>query len=502
MGKCTRCGRKGLFLRVTNGLCDNCASTVRMEEEQAELKRQMDEMSATLENQQALFEKISTEAKEDGIAKAKAENARLSTESLQLEEKILQGKAELADITTKSEKLQKGASNAEQKVRRSKELIKAIQNASEAFSDGSDKNIEALLQEADELMKPTVTLTLQCLDMKELRKRYKENEKNIQATFEKYKDRYTTKANITIYRLMVMALSAELQNVLNNISFGKLEDALNDIKAITTKYYAITADGNQSIAPTVKRFIGELDYFFQEAVKIEYEYYVQKERAKEEQRAIREQMRQEAEERKELERQRKQIEKEESKYHDQISQLSEQLEQSDDDEKTRLLKERIEELQRQLGAVSEQREKIINLQNGKAGNVYVISNIGSFGEDVFKIGMTRRLEPMDRINELGSASVPFPFDVHSMIFSDDAASLETKLHHILNDQRVNKVNLRKEFFHVSLDELEKLVEEIAPTAEFKRTVLAEQYRQSLSITHVSENPAGEEDEEEEDDIEA
>lgn len=502
MGKCTRCGRKGLFLHVTNGLCDNCASTVRMEEEQAELKRQMDEMSATLENQQALFEKISTEAKESGIAKAKVENARLSTENLQLEEKILQGKAELADITTKNEKLQKSASNAEQKVRRSKELIKAIQNASEAFSDGSDKNIEALLQEADELMKPTVTLTLQCLDMKELRKRYKENEKNIQATFEKYKDRYTTKANITIYRLMVMALSAELQNVLNNISFGKLEDALNDIKAITTKYYAITADGNQSIAPTVKRFIGELDYFFQEAVKIEYEYYVQKERAKEEQRAIREQMRQEAEERKELERQRKQIEKEESKYHDQISQLSEQLEQSDDDEKTRLLKERIEELQRQLGAVSEQREKIINLQNGKAGNVYVISNIGSFGEDVFKIGMTRRLEPMDRINELGSASVPFPFDVHSMIFSDDAASLETKLHHILNDQRVNKVNLRKEFFHVSLDELEKLVEEIAPTAEFKRTVLAEQYRQSLSITHVSENPAGEDEEEEEDDIEA
>ena len=129
--------------------------------------------------------------------------------------------------------------------------------------------------------------------------------------------------------------------------------------------------------------------------------------------------------------------------------------------------------------------------------MYVISNIGSFGENVFKIGMTRRLEPMDRVNELGSASVPFPFDVHSMIFSDDAVSLENKLHHILNDQRVNKVNLRKEFFHVSLDDLEKLVGEIAPTAEFKRTVLAEQYRQSLSITHVSENPEAADDEEEE-----
>ena len=237
-------------------------------------------------------------------------------------------------------------------------------------------------------------------------------------------------------------------------------------------------------------------------MKIEYEYYVQKERAKEEQRAIREQMRQEAEERRELERQQKQIEKEESKFHDQISQLSQQMADSVDDEKTALLKARIEELQKQLAAVAEQKDKIVELQNGKAGNVYVISNIGSFGEGVFKIGMTRRLEPMDRVNELGSASVPFPFDVHSMIFSDDAVSLETKLHHILNDQRVNKVNLRKEFFRVSLDDLEKLVGEIAPTADFKRTVLAEQYRQSLSISHVAENPdaSEEEDDEEEDEV--
>ena len=249
---------------------------------------------------------------------------------------------------------------------------------------------------------------------------------------------------------------------------------------------------------TVKKFIGELDYYFQEAVKIEYEYYVQKERAKEEQRAIREQMRQEAEERRELERQQKQIEKEESKYHDQISQLTEQMQQSADDEKNALLQARIEELQKQLAAVAEQKDKIVELQNGKAGNVYVISNIGSFGEGVFKIGMTRRLEPMERVNELGSASVPFPFDVHSMIFSDDAVSLETRLHHILKDQRVNKVNLRKEFFRVSLDDLEKLVGEIAPTADFKRTALAEQYRQSLSITHVSDENSIESDDDEED----
>lgn len=497
MPKCTRCGRKGFFLKLTNGLCANCASTVRMEQEQAELQDKLDKLNAQLSDQQALFDKISAEARADGTAKARTENAELTTTKLQLEEWILQSKNHLDELAKKEEKSRKSAENAEQKVRRSKELIKAIQHASEVFGTEDElSSVDDLLKDADSLMQPTVTLTLQCLDMKELRKRYRENEKSIQATFEKYKDRYTTKANITIYRLMVIALSAELQNVLNNISFGKLDDALNDIKTITNKYYVIAADGNQSIAPTVKKFIGELDYYFQEAVKIEYEYYIQKERAREEQRAIREQIRQEAEERRELERQRKQIEKEESKYHDQISQLTEQM-QSADDEKTKLLQARIEELQRQLGAVAEQRDKIVQLQNGKAGNVYVISNIGSFGENVFKIGMTRRLEPMDRVNELGSASVPFPFDVHSMIFSDDAVSLETKLHHILNDQRVNKVNLRKEFFRVSLDDLEKLVGEIAPTAEFKRTVLAEQYRQSLSITHVSENPEAADDEDSE-----
>ena len=546
MAKCTRCGRAGFFLKLTNGLCDNCISTIRMESEQAALQAQINEMSGKLsaqkalfesntrdnqaelerqkeackkeveeaqkalqaqiaqmaeklKNQEALFDLLSEKARLVGKAKAEKENEELTSQSLRISQEILNKRLNLDKISEETAKAEKSFQNAEQKVRRSRELLRAIKHAAEDFgTDEENQNIYALLQQADKLMGPTVVLNLQCLDIKELRRRYRENEKNIQATFDKYKDRYTTKANITIYRLMVIALSAELQNVLNNIGFGKLDDALADIKTITNKYYAIATDGNQSIAPTVKKFIGELDYYFQEAVKIEYEYYVQKERAREEQRAIREQMRQEAEERRELERQQKQIEKEESKFHDQISQLTQQVEVSVDDEKTALLKARIEELQKQLAAVSEQKEKIVELQNGKAGNVYVISNIGSFGEGVFKIGMTRRLEPMERVHELGSASVPFPFDVHSMIFSDDAVSLETKLHHILNDQRVNKVNLRKEFFRVSLDDLEKLVAEIAPTAEFKRTVLAEQYRQSLSITHVSDDTDTEISDDEED----
>ncbi len=500
MAKCNRCGRKGLFLKLTNGVCDNCASTIRMEEEQAHIQKEIDRLKSELSDQETLYNKIKAEAIDAALMESKNKESALLARLSQLKEDVDRETSHLHELTDKQEKSEKSTASAERKLLRCRELIKAIQHAGELFDlSVTDSNVDKIISETEELLSPTITLELQCLSMRDLRKRYRQNEKNIQATFEKYKGRYTTKANITIYRLMVIALSAELQNVLHSISYGKLNDAIDSIKTITNKYYVIATDGNQSIAPTVKKFIGELDYYFQEAVKIEYEYYVQKERAREEQRAIREQMRQEAEERKELERQRKQIEKEESKFQDQIGQLSSQLEQSADDEKTKLLQARIEELQRQLSAVAEQREKIVQLQNGKAGNVYVISNIGSFGEDVFKIGMTRRLEPMDRIDELGNASVPFPFDVHSMIFSDDAVSLENQLHHILNDQRVNKVNLRKEFFRVSLDDVEKLVQDIAPTAEFKRTVLAEQYRQSLSITRVSDNPedtSGDDDEDE------
>ncbi|MBC5724750.1 GIY-YIG nuclease family protein [Agathobaculum sp. NSJ-28] len=193
-------------------------------------------------------------------------------------------------------------------------------------------------------------------------------------------------------------------------------------------------------------------------------------------------MRQEAEERKQLEQQQRQVEKEESKYTMEIIKMQEQLEAtSGDDEKAKTLEARIAELQAQLAAVEQKKEEIISRQNGKAGYVYVISNLGSFGANTFKVGMTRRLDPMDRVRELGDASVPFSFDVHSFIFSDDAVGLESMLHQRLDSKRKNKINLRKEFFDVSLDELESLVQEIDPSAEFNRTMVATEYRQSLQM---------------------
>lgn len=332
------------------------------------------------------------------------------------------------------------------------------------------------------------------MDVKDLRKAFRENERQIETLLSLYSSRYTTKANQTIYQLMVIALRAELQNILYNLKYDKLDDAVEKVKTVTRKYLAIAGQGNQNIVSTLTKFIGETEYLFINAVKIEYNYYVKKEQARQEQLAIREQMRQEAEERRALEQEKKKIDAEETKYKTEIERVRAQMESASREEMDKL-NARILELQAQLSDVVVKKETIANLQNGKAGNVYIISNLGSFGENMFKIGMTRRLDPQERVDELGSASVPFKFDVHSFIFSEDAVTLEKNLHEALSAKRVNKVNLRKEFFYTTVEELEALVSEIDSTAEFNKTMLAEEYRQSLSTDEAYSTLYSFEDEE-------
>ncbi len=394
---------------------------------------------------------------------------------------------EINSLTATNERLAKQVATQSNKLRRSKDLYNSVEYAIDNFLNLDISPQQCRLSASDfsdyELISPSITLKLHCMDMKDLRTAYRENEKQINKLLEQYSSRYTTKANKSIYNLMVIALRAELQNILYNLRYEKLDSSVEAVKTVSAKYLKIAGEGNQSIAGTMTKFIGEIEYLFINAVKIEYNYYVKREQAKQEQAAIKDQMRQEAEERKALEAEKKKVEKEEEKYNSEIAKLNEQLISATDSEVEKL-KTRILELQSQLSNVIVKKQEIVELQNGKAGNVYIISNLGSFGENMFKIGMTRRSNPQDRVNELGDASVPFKFDVHSFIFSDDAVSLESHLHNILNEKRVNKVNLRKEFFYTSIDELEQLVNEIAPTAEFNRTMLAEEFRQSLSSDEV------------------
>lgn len=213
-----------------------------------------------------------------------------------------------------------------------------------------------------------------------------------------------------------------------------------------------------------------------------YAYEYQKEQEKLQQKAIKEQMIEEEKVRREIEKEKAKVQKEETQFKNEISKLMSYMQKSSEIEK-QLYIDKIKELEEKLKAVEKEKEDVLNReQNTRAGFVYIISNIGSFGENVYKIGMTRRLEPMDRINELSSASVPFEFDVHAMIFSEDAPALENALHKHFDKCKVNKVNPRKEFYRVDLDEVEKVVKEnYNGTVTFTKIAEAYQYRESLRI---------------------
>ena len=415
------------------------------------------------------------------IAEAKKEFSNLNEEMANQNTMISRLREEISQLQEKQEKLDKQVTTQTKKLKRSKELYKSVDYCISNFleTDGTERLSPSDSADYDAYA-PSVILKLHSMDVKSLRNAFKENDKAIDRLLSSYAARYTTKANQTIYQLMVIALRAELQNILYDLKYEKLDQAVEKVKIVTRKYLQIAGEGNKSIVGTLTRFIGEIEYLFIDAVKIEYNYYVKKEQARQEQLALKQQMREEAEERKLLEQQRKKIEKEEAKYQAEIEKANEALSNTEDEAQIATLKSKILELQGQLSDVTIKKDEISKLQNGKAGNVYVISNLGSFGENVFKIGMTRRMDPQERVDELGSASVPFKFDVHSFIFSDDAVNLENKLHTILNDKRVNKVNMRKEFFYSTLDELEALVNELDPTAEFNKTMLAEEFRQSQS----------------------
>lgn len=180
-------------------------------------------------------------------------------------------------------------------------------------------------------------------------------------------------------------------------------------------------------------------------------------RIKEEQKEIREQQREEEKARREAEAAERAAEKEERQLAIALEKAKQEMSQAHTADMTKHLM-RIKELEIKLAAAGEDRQRAVSMaQLTKMGNVYIVSNVGSFGHDVLKIGMTRRMDPMDRIWELSDASVPFDFDVHGMIKTDDAPGLEAKLHKKFEDRRLNLINLRKEFFRVTIKEVQEIV---------------------------------------------
>ncbi len=220
-----------------------------------------------------------------------------------------------------------------------------------------------------------------------------------------------------------------------------------------------------------------------EELQLAYEYSLKKFQEKEELRQFKERLREEAKVLEEIKEARINFEKEKKHYINALDNVNNLLLETDNMQMKEELIIKRNNLENKISEINKSIEDINYREaNKKAGYVYIISNIGSFGENVYKIGMTRRLDPEERINELSGASVPFKFDIHAIIFSDDAPKLEADLHKAFYHKKVNMVNNRKEFFNVSLNEIEDVVKSnFDKTVEFVKYPIAQQYRETLKI---------------------
>lgn len=274
-------------------------------------------------------------------------------------------------------------------------------------------------------------------------------------------------------KLLLRAFNTECDELIGKVKYTNYDASLNRIYKSAETISKLGVIMNISITPAYLNLKVE-------ELRLSFEYQQKKQQEKEAQKAARAELREAARLQKEIEAQRKKIEKEQTHYQTAYDHLLVQL-QADPENKDLLDKKM--DLESQLNDIDKAMKDIDYREaNQRAGYVYVISNIGAFGPDVYKIGMTRRLDPQDRVDELGDASVPFNFDVHAMIFSDDAPALEAALHRAFEDRKLNMVNTRREFFNVTLDEIKEVIKKnFDKTVEFIDVPDAEQYRISQKM---------------------
>jgi hypothetical protein len=280
-------------------------------------------------------------------------------------------------------------------------------------------------------------------------------------------------------KLMLYAFNGECDGLISKVKWNtatkikeRIEKAFNDINKLGEVQTTFITEQYKNLKL--------------EELALTYEYEQKKYDEKEEQRQIREQMREEEKAQKDLERAQKEAEDEEARFQKALDKVKKELGSASQNEVDEL-NNQISSLEKKLQEAHERKERAISMaQMTKVGHIYVISNIGAFGEDVVKIGMTRRLDPLDRVRELGDASVPFHFDVHAIIYSENAPQLENELHKKFNDRRLNRINNRKEFFKASLEEIESFVKEHADAEiEFTKVAEAREYRETLIVNNTN-----------------
>jgi len=274
-------------------------------------------------------------------------------------------------------------------------------------------------------------------------------------------------------KLLLRAFNVECDDIVANVKVSNLDKSIDRINKISEQISKLGK--TMSISITSKYIKLKL-----EEVKLALDFQQKKQEEKELLKELRAQEREEARVLKEIEEERKRLKKEQTHYQNALDKLLVQIEKNGE---TAELLEKKAQLEAQVNDTKTAMENVDYREaNRKAGYVYIISNIGAFGENVYKIGMTRRLDPQERVDELGDASVPFNFDVHALIFTDDAPALEAALHNAFESRKLNKINTRREFFAVSLEEIKAEVRKnFDKTVEWIDVPEAEQYRQSLLI---------------------
>lgn len=455
------------------------------------------ELENLKQDQKALEEK-KAQLEQDNAKLQKEADLKLSIKQMQpieLDKEITAKTQELDDIVSSKQKdIEKLNNDIDQKNQKVAEKDKQISDLDKKIKDLNDQ----LVNVSDEVMYEDYGLYKPRYDfanssaykgkLSEVRSNQKEMIRDGEAGTifnpmlldnSKARGRSMQKKNI---KQLVRSFNGECEAAINKVTKSNIEMIE---KRITRSFEQL----NKLNEPNGVRLTANyLDSKLDEA-HIALEYALKKEQEKE---LLREQRQREKEERqaqKEYAQERAKYEKDETHFQQAKDLLQEKINNSKSDVEIESLKRKLADLQDKLSNIQAKKAKLSDrAENPTAGYVYIISNIGSFGQNVYKIGVTRRLDPMDRINELSSASVPFKFDVHALIFTDDAYKLETELHEYFDKKRVNKVNKRKEFFRLNIDEIKEILSkhkeltfdfhEIPDAPEYRDTLLIEKQMQS------------------------
>ena len=433
MAKCVRCGKSGVFLKVNfQGLCENCQ------------REQFANVQAVLSPEQ--------------------------TEVLGLQEQIRQLTLQRDGLAQQLHALQSAQAQLSQDIQSKRQQVFDL-DESILLQDFGLYRPKYELMNADAYKARLLTIRQ---NQKDMVKSGAAVTGNFNWTVNGNKAQ-GTKMVKDMQKLLLRAFNSECDSVIEKVKYNTYDTAWKRITASANAITKLGAIMNVSITTAYYQLKCE-------ELTLALEYQQKKQAEKEDQKAIRAQMREEARAAREMEAERQKAEKALSHYQNAMLSLDHQISAASGEQLADLMQKKTE-LEKSLQDAERTLQDIDYREaNQKAGYVYVISNIGSFGENVYKIGMTRRLDPTERIDELGDASVPFDFDIHAMIFSEDAPALEAALHRAFEHRKLNMVNTRREFFRVTLDEIKAVVKaNYDKTAEFIDIADAEQFRISEKI---------------------